>query len=54
MSEEEDYSQLDTTDEIGAEGRSHTRVMPDEMPKYRAKTIHEIDLLRLGVGQVAC
>ena len=54
MSEEEDYSQLDTTDEMVAEGRSYTGVMPDDMPKYMAKTILGIDLLNLRIGQIAC
>jgi len=54
MSEEEDYSQLDTTDEMVAEGRSYTGVMPDDMPKYMAKTILGIDLFNLRVGQIAC
>jgi len=54
MSEEEDYSQLDTTDEMVAEGRSYTGVMPDDMPKYMAKTILGIDLFNLRVGQMAC
>ena len=54
MSEEEDYSQLDTTDEMVAEGRSYTAVMPDDMPKYMAKTILGIDLFNLRVGQIAC
>ena len=54
MSEEEDHSQLDTTDEMVAEGRSYTGVMPDDMPKYMAKTILGIDLFNLRVGQIAC
>ena len=54
MSEEEDYSQLDATDEMVAEGRSYTGVMPDDMPKYMAKTILGIDLFNLRVGQIAC
>jgi TRAP-type mannitol/chloroaromatic compound transport system permease small subunit len=54
MSEEEDYSQLDTTDEMVAEGRSYTGVMPDDMPKYMAKIILGIDLFNLRVGQIAC
>ena len=54
MSEEEDYSQLDTTDEMVSEGRSYTGVMPDDMPKYMAKTILGIDLFNLRVGQIAC
>ena len=54
MSDDEDYSQLDTTDEMVAEGRTYTGVMPEDMPKYMAKTIHGIDLFNLRVGQIAC
>ena len=54
MSDDEDYSQLDTADEMVAEGRSYTGVMPDDMPKYMAKTILGIDLFNLRVGQIAC
>ena len=41
MSEEEDIGQLDITDEMIAEGRSYTGVMPDDMPKMMARTILE-------------
>ena len=34
MSEEKEPGQLDITDEMIAEGRSYTDVMPDDMPKY--------------------
>ena len=54
MSEEEDFDQLDTTDEMVAEGRSYSGVMPDDMPKYMAKIILGIDLFNLRVGQIAC
>ena len=54
MSEEEDHSQLDITDEMVAEGRTYTGVMPDDMHKYMAKTILGIDLFNLRVGQIAC
>ena len=43
MSEEEDIGQLDITDEMIAEGRSYTGVMPDDMPKMMARTILGID-----------
>jgi len=54
MSEEEEPGQLDITDEMIAEGRSYTGVMPDDMPKYMAKTILGIDLFSLRVGLIAC
>ena len=54
MPEEEDYSQLDVTDEMIAEGRSYTGVMPDDMPKMMARTIISIDWFSLRVGQIAC
>ena len=54
MSEEEDIGQLDITDEMIAEGRSYTGVMPDDMPKFMAKIILGIDLFSLRVGQLAC
>ena len=54
MSEEEDVGQLDITDEMIAEGRSYTGVMPDDMPKFMAKIILGIDLFSLRVGQFAC
>ena len=54
MSEEEDIGQLDITDEMIAEGRSYTGVMPDDMPKIMAKIILSIDLFSLRVGQIAC
>ena len=54
MSEEEDIGQLDITDEMIAEGRSYTGVMPDDMPKMMARTILSIDLFSLRVGQIAC
>ena len=52
MSEEEDIGQLDITDEMIAEGRSYTGVMPDDMPKLMAKTILSIDLFSLRVGRL--
>ena len=54
MSEEKEPGQLDITDEMIAEGRSYTGVMPDDMPKYMAKTILGIDLFSLRVGLIAC
>ena len=54
MSEEEDIGQLDITDEMIAEGRSYTGIMPDDMPKLMAKTILSIDWFSLRVGQIAC
>ena len=54
MSEEKEPGQLDITDEMIAEGRSYTGVMPDDMPKYMAKTILAIDLFSLRTGQFAC
>jgi len=36
---------LDITDEMIAEGRSYSGVMPDDMPKFMAKIILGIDLL---------
>lgn len=54
MSAEEEPGQLDITDEMIAEGRSYTGVMPDDMPKYMAKTILGIDLFSLRVGLIAC
>jgi len=54
MSEEKDLGQLDITDEMIAEGRSYTGVMPDDMPKFMAKIILGIDLFSLRVGLIAC
>ena len=54
MSEEEEPGQLDITDEMIAEGRSYSGVMPDDMPKFMAKIILGIDLFSLRVGQFAC
>ena len=54
MPEEEDYSQLDVTDEMIAEGRSYSGVMPDDMPKMMARTIISIDWFSLRVGLIAC
>jgi len=45
---------LDITDEMIAEGRSYSGVMPDDMPKFMAKIILGIDLFSLRVGQLAC
>ena len=54
MSEEEDIGELDITDEMIAEGRSYTGVMPDDMPKMMSRTILGIDWFSLKVGQIAC
>ncbi len=54
FSEEEVNGDLDTTDEMIAEGRSYTGVMPDDMPKRMARTILGIDLFSLRMGQIAC
>ena len=54
MSEKEDIGELDITDEMIAEGRSYTGVMPDDMPKMMARTILGIDWFSLKVGQIAC
>jgi len=54
MSEEKEPGQLDITDEMIAEGRSYTGVMPDDMPKFMAKIILGIDLFSLRVGLIAC
>ena len=51
MSEKEDIGELDITDEMIAEGRSYTGVMPDDMPKMMARTILGIDWFSLKVGQ---
>ena len=53
MSEKEDIGELDITDEMIAEGRSYTGVMPDDMPKLMAKIILSIDLFSLRVGQIS-
>ena len=50
MSEEEDIGELDITDEMIAEGRSYSGVMPDDMPKMMARTILGIDWFSLKVG----
>ena len=47
--------QLDITDELIAERRSDTPgEMPEDMPKWMAKTIVGIDQLSLWVGQTVC
>jgi TRAP-type mannitol/chloroaromatic compound transport system permease small subunit len=54
MSDKEEVGELDITDEMIAEGRSYTGVMPDDMPKIMAKIILGIDLFSLRIGQIAC
>ncbi len=51
---EDDFNNLDITDEMVAEGRSYTGIMPDDMPKWMSKTILGIDLFSLRTGQIAC
>ena len=52
MAENNNISQLDTTDEMVAEGRQYTGKMPDDMSKWMAKTIIAIDYFSLKTGQI--
>jgi TRAP-type mannitol/chloroaromatic compound transport system permease small subunit len=54
MSNEKEFNDLDITDEMVAEGRTYTGVMPDDMPNWMSKIILGIDLFSLRVGQIAC
>ncbi len=52
MSNEEDLNNLDITDEMIAEGRSYTGIMPDDMTKWMSKSILVIDLFSQRTGQI--
>tara|TARA_B000000475_G_scaffold20359_1_gene16412 strand:+ start:299 stop:907 length:609 start_codon:yes stop_codon:yes gene_type:complete len=54
MPQDEDIGELDITDEMIAEGRSYSGVMPDDMPKIMSRIILGIDWFSLKVGQIAC
>ena len=50
----EDITKLDTSDEMIAERRSGSGKMPEDMPKWMASTITNIDKFSKWVGNVVC
>ena len=47
-------TKLDTSDEMIADRRSESGKMPDDMPKWMASTIINIDKFSRRVGNVVC
>ena len=50
----DDITKLDTSDEMIAERRSGSGKMPEDMPKWMASTITNIDKFSKWVGNVVC